>query len=52
MKSKKKEEKNVDSSVLFRRGSKIHKRGNMEPESGAETEGKATQRLPYLRSIL
>jgi hypothetical protein len=38
----------VDVSVLFRRENKIIKRGNTEAKCGAETEGKATQRLPHL----
>ena len=40
--------KSIDASVLLRRGNKTLKRGNMETKSRAETEGKATQRLPYL----
>jgi hypothetical protein len=48
MKPKKKEDKNVDASVLFRRVNKIHIGGNMETKCGAETEGKAIQRLPHL----
>ena len=36
------------SSVLLRRGNKILKGGNMETKCGAETEGKAIQRLPLL----
>ena len=51
MKSKK-EDQNVDASVLFRRVSKILKGGNMETKCGAETEEKAVQRLPYLVSHL
>jgi hypothetical protein len=47
MKLKKKEDPNMDASVLFRRG-KILIGGNMETMYGAETEGKAIQRLPYL----
>jgi hypothetical protein len=48
MKPKKKEDKNVDASVLFRRVNKIHIGGNMETKCGAETEGNAIQRLPHL----
>jgi hypothetical protein len=38
----------MDASVLLRRGNKILIGGNMESKCGAETEGKATQRLPHL----
>jgi hypothetical protein len=48
MKLKKKEDQNVVISVLFRRGNKILTGGNMETKCGAETEGKAIQRLPHL----
>ena len=48
MKPKKKEDQNVDASVLFRRVNKILTGGNMETKCGAETEGKAIQRLPHL----
>jgi hypothetical protein len=48
MKPKKKEDQNVDASVLLRRGNKILTRGNRETKCGAETEGKAIQRLPHL----
>jgi hypothetical protein len=48
MKSKKEEDQNVDASVLFRRVNKILTGGNMEAKCGAETEGKAIQRLPHL----
>jgi hypothetical protein len=48
MKPKKKEDQNVDASVLFRGGNKILTGGNMDPKCGAETEGKAIQRLPHL----
>jgi hypothetical protein len=48
MKLKKKEDQNVDASVLFRRVNKILTGGNMEAKCGAETEGKAIQRLPHL----
>ena len=36
------------ASVILRRGNKILKGGNRKTKCGAETEGKATQRLPYL----
>ena len=48
MKLKKKEDQSVDASVLLRRGNKILTGGNMETKCGAETEGKAIQRLPHL----
>ena len=48
MKPKKKEDQTVDASVLFRRGNKIFTGGNMETMCGAETEGKAIQRLLHL----
>jgi hypothetical protein len=48
MKPKKKEDQNVDASVLHRRVNKILTGGNMETKCGAETEGKAIQRLPHL----
>jgi hypothetical protein len=48
MKLKKKEDQSVDTSVLLRRGAKIPMRGDSETKCGAETEGKAIQRLPYL----
>jgi hypothetical protein len=48
MKLKKKEDHSVDASVLLRRGNKILTGGNVETKCGAETEGKATQRLPHL----
>jgi hypothetical protein len=44
----KKEEKSMDASVLLRRGNKILKGENKETKYGAETEGKAIQRLPNL----
>jgi hypothetical protein len=47
MKSKK-EDQNVYALVLFRRVNKIVTGGNMETKCGAETEGKAIQRLPHL----
>jgi hypothetical protein len=45
---KKKEDQSVDTYVLLRRQNKIPTRGNTEAKCGAETEGKAIQRLPYL----
>jgi hypothetical protein len=48
MKPKKKEDQTVDTSVLFRWVNKIFTGGNIETKRGAETEGKAIQRLPHL----
>jgi hypothetical protein len=48
MKLKKKEEKNMDTSVL-RRGNKMPTGGDTETKCGAETEGMIIQRLPHLR---
>jgi hypothetical protein len=48
MKPKKKEDQSVDASVLLRRGNKILLGGNMKTKYGAETGGKATQRLAHL----
>jgi hypothetical protein len=48
MKLKKNEDKSVYALVLLRRGNKILMRGNTETKCGAETEGKAIQRLPHL----
>jgi hypothetical protein len=48
VKLKKKEDQSVDASVLLRRGNKILIGGNTETKCGAESEGKATQRLPYV----
>jgi hypothetical protein len=48
MKLKKKEDQSVNASVLLRRDTKILVRGNTERKYGAETEGKAIQRLPHL----
>jgi hypothetical protein len=47
MKTKKREDLSVNASVLLRRRNKILMGGNMET-CGAETEGKATQRLSHL----
>jgi hypothetical protein len=38
----------VDASVLFRRVNKILTGGNIETEYGAETDGKAIQRMSHL----
>ena len=48
MKLKKMEDQSVDTSVFLRRGNKILKGGNTEIKCGAETEGKAIQRLSHL----
>ena len=48
IKLKKKEGQIVDALVLLRRGNKILTGGNMETKYGAETEGKAIQRLLHL----
>jgi hypothetical protein len=48
MKLKKKKDQSVDSLVLLKRGKKILTRANMEAKNGAETEGKAKQRLPHM----
>ena len=47
MKPKKKEDQNMDVSVLLRRVSKTLTGGN-KTECRAETEGKAIQKLPHL----
>jgi len=44
----KKEDQSVDASVLLRRGNKLLTGGNMDIKCGAETKGKAIQRLPHL----
>jgi hypothetical protein len=49
MKLKKKEEQNVDTPLLLRRGNKIPIGGDTEIKCGAETEKKIIQRLPHLR---
>ena len=51
MKLKKKEEQIVDALVLLRRVTNILKRGNMDTKCGAESDGKAIQRLLHLGSI-
>jgi hypothetical protein len=48
VKLKKKEDQIVGASVLLRRGNKILMGGNMETKCGADTGGKAMQRLPHL----
>jgi hypothetical protein len=40
--------RSVGPSVLLRRGNKILMGANMETKCGAETEGKAIQRLSHL----
>ena len=49
MKPKKKEDQNMDASVLLRRVNKILTEENIETKCGAEIEGKAIQRLSHLR---
>ena len=48
MKLKKKEDKSVDTSFLFRMWNKILMEGVTETKFCAETEGKTIQRLPHL----
>ena len=48
MKLKKKEEQSVDTSVLLRRGNKIHIEGITEANCEAEIEGMNIEKLPYL----
>ena len=48
MKLKKKEDQSLGALVLLRKGNKILREANMETKCGAETEGKAIQRLPHL----
>ena len=48
MKLKKKEDQSIDTSILLSRGNKIPMEGVTETKFGAETKGKATQRMPYL----
>jgi hypothetical protein len=48
MKLMKKEEQSMDTLVLLRRGKKMPMGGDTETKCGAETEGKAIQRLPHL----
>jgi len=51
MKLKKKEDQNVDASVLLRRGNEILTGRITGTKSGAGTEGKAIPRLAHLGSI-
>jgi hypothetical protein len=48
MKLKKKEDQSVRASVLLRKENKILMEANTETKFGAETEGKAIQRLSHL----
>jgi hypothetical protein len=48
MKLKKKEDQNVDTLILVRRGNKIPMKGVTETKSGAETEEITIQRPPHL----
>jgi hypothetical protein len=49
MKLKKKEDQSVGPSVILRSGNNIIMGANRQTTCGAETEGKATRRLPYLK---
>jgi hypothetical protein len=51
MKLKKKEDKSVDTSFLFRMWNKILMEGVTETKFRGETEGRTIQRLPHLGSI-
>jgi hypothetical protein len=44
----KKEDQSMNTLVLLRRGNKIPLGGDMETKCGAETEGKAIQRLSHM----
>jgi hypothetical protein len=48
MKPKKKKDQNIDASLLFRRVNKMLTGGNMKTKCGADSEGKAIQRLSHL----
>ena len=48
MKPKKKEDQNVDASVLLIKRNIILTERNMETKCGPETDEKAIQRLPHL----
>jgi hypothetical protein len=48
MKLKKKEDQNMDTLVLLRKGNKISIGEDTEAKCGAETEGKTIQRWPHL----
>jgi hypothetical protein len=47
MNLKKKEDQNVDTSVLLRMGNKLPMEGVTEPKFGAETEERTIQRQPH-----
>jgi hypothetical protein len=47
MKLKKKEDQNVDISILLERGNKIPMVGVTETKKGAEIEGSTIQKLPH-----
>jgi hypothetical protein len=48
MKLKKKEDQNVDTSSLLRKGNTIHMEGVTKTKFGAETEGWTIQRMSHL----
>ena len=48
MKLKNNEDKSVDAQILLRKGNKILMGANIETKYGAESEGKAIQRLLHL----
>jgi hypothetical protein len=48
MKLKKMEDQSVNASFILRRGNNILEGRNVEIKCGAQTEGKAIQRLPHL----
>jgi len=48
MKLKKKIDRNMDASVLLKRGNKILTGGNTETKCGEETGGNVIQRVPHL----
>jgi hypothetical protein len=52
MKLKRKEDQNEEAPDLLRRGNKILMGGNTEKKYGAETEGKAIERLSHLGILL
>ena len=51
MNPKKRENQNVNASVLLRRVNKLLTGGNIQAKCGSETEGKAIKRLTYLGYI-
>ena len=51
MKLKMKEDQSVDTLILLRKENKIPMEGVTETKCGAETKGKAIQRLPHLGTI-